>query len=170
MLVMAVTAPGAALIGAGTAAVVNLLGIVAIGIRQDRQRRRELYADALAATLAYREFAYAIPRRRFDARSEERVRISESLREVQRDLARSESLMRIERAQAVSTAYSQLVGETRRVAGGYMRQAWEAEPITEDREMNVAGGLDFSALQDLERAYLDAVCRDLAWYRFWAAP
>jgi hypothetical protein len=28
------------------------------------------------------------------------------------------------------------VAETRRVAGRYMHQAWEDEPITEDREMN----------------------------------
>jgi len=167
MLVMAITAPAAALIGAGTATVVNLLGILAIGFRQDRQRCRELYADALEATLAYREFAYAVPRRRFDARPEERVRISEAMREVQRDLARAESLMRIERAEGVSSAYSQLVAGTRRVAGGYIREAWRAEPITEDHEMNVPGGLDFTEIEECERAYLAAVGRDLAWYRFW---
>jgi hypothetical protein len=59
------------------------------------------------------------------------------LREVQRDLARAESLMKIDRAQRVTSAYSRLVAETRRVAGGYMRKAWEAEPITEGRDLNV---------------------------------
>jgi hypothetical protein len=165
IVLMAISAPGAALIGAGTAAIINLLGIVAIGLRQDRQRRRELYADALVATLAYREFAYAIPRRRFDEPSAERVRISEAMREVQRDLAYAESLMKIERATAVQKAYARLVAETRRVAGGYIRDAWEQEPITEDKHMNVAGGLDFSAIAASETAYLAAVRNDLAWYR-----
>ncbi len=165
IVMMAISAQGAALIGAGTAAIINLLGIVAIGVRQDRQRRRELYADALEATLAYREFAYAVPRRRFDAPSEERVRISEAMREVQRDLARADSLMKIERADAVQKAYSRLVAETRRVAGGYIRDAWERDPITADSEMNFAGGLDFSAIDACEHAYLDAVREDLAWYR-----
>jgi hypothetical protein len=165
MLVMAITAPAAALIGAGTASIVNLLGIVAIGLRQDRQRRRELYANALEATLAYREFAYAVPRRRFGARPEERVRISEAMREVQRDLAGAESLMKIERGDEVRAAYSRLVAETRRIAGGYIREAWQTEPITDDRAMNVAGGLDF--IDASEQQYLATIGRDLAWYRLW---
>lgn len=162
---MAISAQGAALIGAGTAAIFNLLGIVAIGVRQDRQRRRELYADALEATLAYREFAYAVPRRRFDAPAEERVRISEAMREVQRDLSRAASLMKIERGDDVGKAYARLVAETRRVAGGYIREAWEREPITADNEMNVPGGLDFSAIDRYEHAYREAVHNDLALYR-----
>jgi hypothetical protein len=165
IVVMAISAPLAVLIGAGTAAIINLLGIVAIGMRQDRQRRRELYADALEATLAYREFAYAVPRRRFDARSEERVRISEAMREVQRDLARAESLMKIERNDAIQKAYADLVAETRRVAGGYIRAAWEQEPIADDKAMTVPGGLDFSSIDVCESAYLAAVRKDLAWYQ-----
>jgi hypothetical protein len=167
MLVMAITAPAAALVGAGTAAAVNVLGIFAIGARQDRQRRRELYAAALEATIAYREFAYAVPRRRSDARPQERVRISEAMREVQRDLARAESLMKIERAREVATAYGALVAKTREIAGGYIRTAWEQDPITHDGQMNVPGGLDFSTLTPFEGAYLDAVSHDLAWYRLW---
>ena len=75
--------------------------------------------------------------------------------------------MKIERALAVAAAYRQLVAKTREVAGGYMRAAWGREPITEDREMNVPGGLDFSPLVPYEEAFLQAVANDLAWYRFW---
>jgi hypothetical protein len=165
--VLAVSAPVAALIGAGVAALINLVALGVAGLRQERQRRRDTYAGALEATLAYRELAYAIQRRRHDARAEERVRLSESLREVQRDLARAEALMKIERAMKVAAAYRQLVAKTREVAGGYMHAAWEREPLTDDKQMNVAGGLDFSALDPFEQAYLDAVAQDLAWYRFW---
>ena len=165
--VLAVSAPVAALIGAGVAALINLVVLATAGLRQERQRRRDAYAAALEATLAYREFAYAIPRRRHDAPSEERVRISEALREVQRDLARAESLIKIERATKVAAAYRQLVAKTREVAGGYTHDAWKREPITDDEDMNVPGGLDFSSLDRFETDYLDAVAEDLAWYRFW---
>jgi hypothetical protein len=167
VLPLALSAPGAALIGAAAAAVVNVLGFAMLGIRQERQRRREFYGHALETTLAYREFAYAVPRRRPDAAAEERVRLSEAMREVQRDLAKCESFMRIERAGAVAGTYRQLVAQTRSIAGGYIRQASIDPPVEEDHQMNVPGGLDFSALDKFEQAFLDAVAQDLAWYRFW---
>jgi hypothetical protein len=163
----AVSAPVAALIGAGVAAAINLLVLAAVGLREERRRRRDFYAAALEATLAYREFAYAIPRRRDDARAEERVRISEALRSIQRDLARAHSLMQIERATKVATAYRALVDTTREVAGEYMREAWEREPVQHDHEMNIPGGLDFSKVEPFQKAYLNAVAEDLAWWRFW---
>ena len=165
--IFAVSAPVAALIAAAVAASINVVVLAAVGLREERRRRRDFYAAALEATLAYREFAYAIPRRRPDALAEERVRISEALREVQRDLARAESLMRVERATKVAAAYRQLVAKTREVAGGYMRDAWERDPITSDREMNTGSGLDFSRLDQFETAYLDAVEADIKWDRFW---
>jgi hypothetical protein len=162
-----ISAPIAALIGAGVAATINVLGLALAGLRDERHRRREFYASALESTLAYREFAYAIPRRRDDAPAEERVRISEGLREIQRDLARAEALMRVERATNVASAYRQLVAKTRGVAGGYMRDAWERKPVGADDEMNTGEGLDFSTLDAFEKAYLDVVAGDLQWYRFW---
>ena len=165
--VLALSAPGAALIAASVAALINVAALAGVGLREERRRRRDTYADALEATLAYREFAYAIPRRRHNAPAEERVRISEAVREVQRDLARAESLMRIERATKVAAAYRQLVAKTREVVGGYMHAAWKNEPITDDKCMNVPGGLDFSVLEQCEKDYLHAVAEDLAWYRFW---
>ena len=50
-------------------------------------------------------------------------RISEAMREVQRDLSRHEALLRIERATDVYVAYVQLVRKTRQVAGGYIKEA-----------------------------------------------
>jgi hypothetical protein len=165
--VLAISAPVAALIGAAVAAAINLLVLAAVGLREERRRRRNFYAAALDATLSYREFAYAIPRRRYDALAEERVRLSEALRELQRDLARAESLMRVERAIKVAAAYRQLVAKTREVAGGCMREAWARDPITTDAEMNTGAGLDFSRLDEFETTYLDAVDQDLKWHRFW---
>src|SRR3712207_8043860 len=72
--------PYTTLFRSAVAAAINLLVLATVGLREERRRRRDFYASALEATLAYREFAYAIPRRRHDAPAEERVRLSESLR------------------------------------------------------------------------------------------
>jgi hypothetical protein len=48
-----------------------------------------------------------------------------------------------------------------------MPEAWEREPIPRDRDMNVPSGLDSTKLESFEKAYLDAVADDLAWWRFW---
>ncbi len=157
------------MIAAIIAASVALAVLWINGLRAERARRRELYADALELTLAYREFAYAVPRRRCEPehRSAERVRISETMREIQRDISRTEALLRIERAQGVAARYRALVGKTREVAGGHIRRAWDGPPITSDPEVNTRVALDFSAIDPFEKDYLDAVASDLAWWRFW---
>jgi len=156
-----------AIAAAFAAAAVALFALWVNGVRAERRRRGEFYAEALAATFAYREFAYAVRRRRHDAPSEERVRISELLREVQGDIARHQALMTLERAKRVSSAYQDLVAKTRAIAGGYIQEGWNQPPITTDREMNVPGGLDFSPIDPAETEFLEAVREDLAWWRIW---
>jgi hypothetical protein len=167
--VIAASALGAAGISAAVAAAIGLLTLWVAGLRAERARRRDLYAEALAATMAYREFPYAIRRRRGEAehRSAERVRISEALREVQRDLSQYQALMRIERATKVATAYQELVGKTREIAGGYMKDAWQDDPVETDPDMNMRVPLDYSVLDKHVQAYVDAVKRDLPWWKVW---
>lgn len=167
MIIAAWEAPQtvAAIVG-GLTAMVALLGIWINGLRAERQRRREVYADALVTTFAYREFAYVVRRRRHDAPSEERTRISESLREIQRDLSRHQALMKIERCRDVAAKYEHLVAKTREVAGGYMHEGWKAPAATNDAQMNI-GDIDYSTLSAFEDAYLKAVANDLSAWRFW---
>ena len=168
MLIASSTVPVVA--AAVTATVTFLVAIATLwinGVRHDRARRRDLYAGALEATQAYREFAYAVPRRRCEPehRSEERVRITEALRAVQRDLARHQALLDVDRSAKVAAEYRQLVAVTRRVAGTLISRAWEADPITTDREVNVGAPLDFSEIEEQERHFLSAIAEDLRWYR-----
>jgi hypothetical protein len=156
----------AALIVAIVAAVIAMLGVWINGLRAERHRRRELYAAALEATYAYREFAYVVRRRRPEVPGEERVRISEALREIQRDLAKYEALMKIERCTKVAVEYRNLVEKTREVAGGYMRAAWSGDGAAEDKQMNIAD-VDFTPLTLHEDAYLKAVQEDLPAWKFW---
>jgi hypothetical protein len=152
----ATLAPTAALLVAAATLWLN-------GIRQDRHRRRLLYASALEAVQAYREFAYAVPRRRCEPehRSEERVRLTEAMRQVQRDLSRYSALLKTERDGAVSEAFEELVAETRRVAGELIHDAWTDPPITSDAEVNVEAPLDFGPILEREAAYLATVEVDL---------
>ena len=154
------------LIGGVVAAIVAMLGVWINGLRAERQRRRELYADALEATYAYREFAYVVRRRNPDKPAEERIRISEALREIQRDLNKYEALMKIERCTAVAVAYRNLVAETREIAGGYMHDSWKTGGAERDEQMNIAD-IDFTRIDPFETAYLDAVKNDLPWWKFW---
>jgi hypothetical protein len=121
----------------------------------------------LEATLAYREFPFVIRRRDHAAAGGERVRISEALRWIQRDLGTFESLMRVERAGEVATSYRTLVAKTREIAGAYMTQEWGRAPIIDDEQMSVGGDFDYNALARFEKSYLEAVAKDLAWWRFW---
>jgi hypothetical protein len=155
----------AALIVGIVAAIVAMLGVWINGLRAERQRRRELYADALEATYAYREFAYVVRRRNPDNQAEERIRISEALREIQRDLKKYEALMKIERSTKVHVEYKNLVDKTREIAGGYMRDAWNAKGAERDDQMNI--DIDFTAIDPFEEAYLTAVQDDLPWWKFW---
>lgn len=136
------------------------------GRRNERQRRRELYADAWAAVQAYKEFAFAIRRRNHKEPEEERVRISEALREVQKDLAYYDALVGRERSGAVAANYRVLVAKTREIAGGLMRDAWISDPITRDDQMNMPDVAQALApLTTFETAYLTEMENDLAWTR-----
>lgn len=153
-------------ISAGVAAAVSIVTLWVNGGRQERARRRELYAAALAATMAYREFPYAIVRRRPEQehRSAERVRISESLREVQANIAQHQALLRVERSNGVTRAYNELVGKTREIAGGYMKDAWEGPAAESDKDVNRRVPRAYGTLDTYVEAYLTEVKKALRWW------
>lgn len=146
-------------------ATIALITLAMNGIRSERSRRRQLYGEALGATFDYREFAYVVRRRQRATPAEERIRISAALRLVQRDLDRYSALVQTERSREVERAFTELVGSTRRVAGGYMHESWKGSGIDSDAEMNMVG-IDFSGLDVAVAGFLDAVRDDLRWWRF----
>ncbi|MET8935126.1 hypothetical protein ABZX42_40150 [Streptomyces sp. NPDC004611] len=124
---------------------------------EEISRLRTAFAEAFAAHSAYKEMPYAIRRRRFDAAAEERVRLSETLREIQGNLSYHLAWTKIE-SEAVGRAYADLVQELRKTAGSAMHAAWEASPIQSDTAMNIPPAqIDLSTLQTLEAAYIAAV-------------
>lgn len=135
-----------------TTLVVNL----SISLYKDRTaRRRELYAEAYRAVVAYAEFPYVVRRRSVSNPESERIRISTDIRFIQERIAFYTAWIRIE-APFVAERYAYLVKRTREVAGQLMHEAWLRAGCSSDHDMNV-GDIDLSALDVPREEYLKAV-------------
>ncbi|MDI5906460.1 MULTISPECIES: hypothetical protein [Streptomyces] len=164
----------AVLSGAFLAAMLTATINIWLARRKSREeqldRLRTAFSEAFAAHSAYKEMPYAIRRRRSDAPAEERVRLSEALRDIQANLSYHLAWTKIE-SETVGAAYAELIQELRRTAGLAMHAAWEAPAIETDTAVNIPPTvIDLSALQPLETAYIDAVRAHLRaltpwWYR-----
>lgn len=124
---------------------------------EERNRLRAAFAEAFASYQAYKEFPYAIRRRRVDAPGEERVRLSEALRSVQADLAYHVAWTVIE-SELVGAAFAELIKQVRSTAGSAMHEAWNAPANNTDSAMNIPPSLvDLGELTEHETVYIDAV-------------
>ncbi|CAI7979107.1 conserved hypothetical protein [Frankia sp. Hr75.2] len=123
---------------------------------EERARVRTTLAEAYQAYAAYKEFPYAIRRRRADQPAEERIRLSESLREVQARISYYQAWTQAESPET-GAAYNDLVAQVRRIAGGAMQKAWQDPPLDSDQGMNIGPDLvDLSALRPAEQAFINA--------------
>lgn len=138
------------------------------GVRSERARLQALYADAYAAVVSYQEFPFMIRRRRAPLpgqehiANDERIRIADALQAVQEKLSNYTAQIRAESTE-VSTKYDALVHKTRLIAGGYMRDAWNAPPLNNDPGMNI-GDIDYQELDQPQIDYLNAMKDNV---RFW---
>jgi hypothetical protein len=151
----------ATILAAMIVAAVNIMLARRKSREEERARLRDRFAQAYGAYAEYCEFAYAIRRRRHDDPTVERVRISEELHKVQAELSAHEAWVNLE-SETVGTAYTKLIQEMRKIAGGAMRQAWIDEPATSDADVNIPPKtVDLSPLKPSETAYMDAVAAHL---------
>ncbi|WP_147106364.1 hypothetical protein [Nesterenkonia populi] len=123
----------------------------------ERTRLRQSFAEAFASYAAYKEFPYAIRRRRYDQESEERARLSAELNAIQSKLSYYRAWTQFE-SPAVGKAYADLLSEMRKIAGGAMHNAWEQPPSQNDQEMNIPSEkVDLRPLSTHEDNYIVAV-------------
>jgi hypothetical protein len=123
----------------------------------ERTRLRQSFAEAFAAYAAYKEFPYAIRRRRNDQEAEERARLSAELNAIQSKLSYYRAWTQFE-SPAVGKAYADLLSEMRKIAGGAMHDAWTEPPSQTDQEMNIPiEKVDLRALSKYEDDYITAV-------------
>ncbi|HYG96675.1 MAG TPA: hypothetical protein VD741_06150 [Solirubrobacterales bacterium] len=135
-----------------------LVTLIVNGYRANRERRRELFAGGWAAVQSYKEMAFAIRRRSSADPPGERVRLSEELREIQRDISFHEAMIGRDLSDDVASAYRELVRKTREVAGGIIKRSWDEPPIKSDSEMHAPEiAAELQALRAPEDAYLDEV-------------
>jgi hypothetical protein len=136
---------------------------------EERARIRSTFAAAFEAYTAYKEFPYAIRRRRADEPESERIRLSEALRVVQEKLGYYLAWTQAESAE-VGEQYARLVTEARRVAGRAMHDAWNDPPRATDPEMNIPPEVvDLRQLEAAEAQYMRAVRDHLASLTPWWA-
>jgi hypothetical protein len=157
----------AALAAAALAFLAHMIVLLVNGRRARQERLRELYAGGWAAAQAYKEMAFAIRRRNIEDRAGERVRLSEAMREIQKDLSYHEALIGRERSGRAAAEYRNLVAKTREIAGGLIKRSWNEEPITSDSEMHSPEiASDLASLMAFEDGYMDAVADELGgWQR-----
>lgn len=123
---------------------------------EERARVRTTLAEAYQAYADYKEFPYAIRRRRHDQDGEERIRLSEEVRKVQSRLSFYQAWTRAEDP-TTGAAYNDLVAQLRRVAGASIRAAWLEPPLNNDAGMNIGPNrVDLKELQTAEEAFLKA--------------
>lgn len=141
-----------AIIAAFVAALVALAGYWQSGRLNRQDRQRQLFAEAYAAVRRYREFPFMIRRRR---REDDVAKLSSELSSCQVLMDQHVGLLLVESA-PVGAAYVALVSETRRVAGGEIREAWQAEPLPAGEPPHVVG-IDLTPLDEADAAFLAAV-------------
>jgi hypothetical protein len=148
---------GLLLSGAFVAALVNIALNRRKSLEDERARVRTTCAEAFQTVAEYKEFPYAIRRRNKDVPAGERVRLSEELRRIQARLSYYTAWMRAEDPR-LAAAYDDLVTNLRRLAGTACSDAWLAEAVDADADMNVAASLvDLAGLTPFEDAFIAAV-------------
>lgn len=157
-----------------------LTGLVAVVLAwakarsEARARSRLFFAEAYQWYAAYKEFPYAVRRRRTTPRetaaAEERVRLSEAMREVQANIDYFRLWTALEDP-AAGAAYATLLAQCRIVAGGSVREAWREPGTSRDADMNISPArVDLSSLQQYEDAYQSAVRAALGRWWWQRAP
>lgn len=153
-------------------AITTIGGVVtwwANGVRAERARLQQLYADAYAAVVSYQEFPFMIRRRRAplpgqeQIGNDERTRIADALQAVQEKLSNYTAQIRTESTE-VSAKYDALVHKTRLTAGGHMHKAWEGPPLDNDPGMNITD-ISYEELKQPQTEYLDAMKDNLSFRR-----
>jgi len=143
------------------ALVVSVATFFVAGRRARLDRQRQVFGDAFAAVMTYREYPFIVRRRNPDEVSKERQRISTDLSDLQAKLIGFKGTLRVE-DKYVGERYVELVHATRRVAGALIKEAWNTEPVRKDFLVHNPSW-DFSELDKYDEAYLRAVADHLGW-------
>lgn len=119
----------------GSSLVAGLVTAFLTGLRGAATARRDGYAAAIEAMVAWAEFPYRV-RRRTDDEPETLHTLAELGHDLQERLARHRSWVAAESA-AVGGEFDAVIGHVREDVGAATAAAWKAAPVNSAAEMNV---------------------------------
>jgi hypothetical protein len=126
------------LVGLWAAIVAGLVALVGYSLTQlanRQERKRKLYAEALAAVREYEELPFRI-RRRQASDNATRAALGEQISDTFKLLRFHLAYLQIDSLE-VGTAYADLVERTKRFGGPYRDTAWKEPVIRSDDEMKL---------------------------------
>jgi len=126
---------GATLLAAAIAAAAVLLGFFVTSAHNRRQRRAQIYADAVGAVSAYLEGPYRVAR--CHNTDEQRYALTTDISAVQARIDAVGLLLRLHAPKRVAKAFEEYVKAARREAGRQMTDQWNRRPARRHRDMNV---------------------------------
>lgn len=122
-----------ALVTAGIAGLVALIGYMMTQAANRRERKSRLYAEALSAVREYQELPYRV-RRRPSSDNKTRAELGAQISAVMTKLGFYVRFLQLD-SHEVGIAYTDLVNQVRRMGGPYRSQAWRASLVASDEEM-----------------------------------
>lgn len=147
----------ATVIAAIVAAIVAVIGYSIQQAAARKERRAEIYSEALRAVEDYLEAPYLVRRR--DGSASARQSITTHISDIQSRLSYYCALLDIHANPEIGAAYEALVSAARADAGQAMLEAWKGRPTRHDRGVSIASRHDRSRSDTARRVYIEAIRR-----------
>lgn len=138
----------------------TLVAVVGYSIQQRisrRERRAEIYSEALRAVEDYLEAPYLVRRR--DGSASARQSIATRISEIQSRLSYYSALLEIHADSEICDAYRRLVSVARVEAGREMSEAWKSLPTTRDHDVPICTRHDRSRSDEARHSFIDVIKR-----------
>lgn len=127
-----------------------------------RERRANVFAEALRAIEDYAELPYRIRRR--TGTPESRHALTEQISQIQSRIAFHQAWLAIE-APIVADSYENLVRTAKRQAGKQMTQAWNEPPTTKDSQVSLGVAYPREAIDEARGHCVTAMHETLGYRR-----
>lgn len=151
----------ATVIAAGITVAGVVLGLLANSAANRRQRRAEIFAEAIRAVSDYREGPYRVAR--CHNSPEQRFALTTDLSAVQGRIDAHAVLIRLHAGRKVAAAYDAYVSAARQEAGKQMQEQWRRRPAKKHEDMNMPGQHPFDRTKSNEAkaTLIEAMGRDV---------
>lgn len=124
-----------------------------------RERRADIYGEAIRAVEDYLEAPYRILRK--DGSSQVRQSVTQHISDVKSRISYYTALLELHCPQRVAAAYVDFVRTAQAEAGVQMTAAWKSPPITDDSQVPLGMSLGRDSCDLARKVAIDAMAEDL---------